>query len=60
MKILALSPFGAKEPFGIENLRSVARPDTEVFHEDISDVYPLKYYSPLTYRYKAMTGASTG
>lgn len=56
MKILVLSPFGAKEPFGIENLRKVARPDTEVHHEDISNVYPLKYLSPLYYKYKAIDG----
>ncbi len=43
MKILVLSPFGKTEPFGRENLESVARPDTEFDFECLEDVFPLNY-----------------
>ena len=47
MKILVLNPFAgvAQE---LERCRTVARADTEIVFEDISDVYPLNY---VTYTY---------
>jgi allantoin racemase len=51
MKILVLTPFGATEPGGEENLKAVARPDTEFSLESIAEVFPLPY---TTYRYNAM------
>ena len=38
MKILVLSPFGKTEPFGLENLEKVKRPDTEFDFECLEDV----------------------
>lgn len=43
MKILVLSPFGALEPHGGENLARVARPGTEFDVECVKDVFPLPY-----------------
>ena len=51
MKILVLTPFGATEPGGKENLEKAARPDTEFSLESIEKVFPLPY---TTYRYNAM------
>ena len=51
MRILVLSPFGANEPFGEENLRKVARSDTEFDFESLSEVFPLAYN---TFRYNAL------
>lgn len=51
MKILILTPFGATEPGGEENLQKVARSDTEFSLESIKEVFPLPY---TTYRYNAM------
>jgi len=36
MRILVLSPFGATEPYGEENLKKVARPGTEFSFESIN------------------------
>jgi len=51
MKILVLSPFGATEPYGEENLKKVARPDTTFSFESINAVFPLPYN---TYRYNTL------
>lgn len=51
MKILVLTPFGAIEPGGEENLKKAARPGTEFSLESIEEVFPLPY---TTYRYNAM------
>jgi allantoin racemase len=51
MKILVLTPFGATEPGGKENLTKAARPDSEFSLESIEEVFPLPY---TTYRYNAM------
>lgn len=51
MRIFVLSPFGAREPYGEENLRKVARPDTEFTFESLHEVFPLPYN---TYRYNTL------
>lgn len=53
MKILVLYPFGSCEPYGKENLKKVARSDTEFDYECLKEVFPLKYntfpYSTVKY-----------
>jgi allantoin racemase len=51
MRIFVLSPFGATEPHGEENLRKVARADTEFVFESLNEVFPLPYN---TFRYNTM------
>ena len=51
MKILVLNPF-AGEMQEWERCRQVARPDTEIVCEDISDVYPLSYVTYAYYRHR--------
>lgn len=51
MRILVLTPFGATEPGGEENLKQVARAETEFALESIQEVFPLPY---TTFRYNAM------
>ena len=48
MKILVLNPFAgvAQE---LERCLTVARADTEIVFEDISDVYPLNYVTYIYY-----------
>jgi len=51
MKVFVLSPFGATEPNGEENLRKVARPGTDFVFESLEEVFPLPYN---TYRYNTL------
>jgi allantoin racemase len=56
MRILVVNPFGATEPYGEENLRRIARPDTEFDMVNIADVYPLKNNQWLYFRYMCTDG----
>ena len=51
MRILVLNPFAGEAK---EYLRcsDVARPDTDIVFEDISDVYPLNYVTYMYYRHR--------
>ena len=51
MRIFVLSPFGATEPHGTENLSKVARPGTEFTLESLNEVFPLPYN---TFRYNVL------
>jgi len=51
MNIFVLSPFGATEPYGEENLRKVARSDAKFAFESLEEVFPLPYN---TYRYNTL------
>ncbi len=51
MRIFVLSPFGANEPYGYENLAKVARDDVQFTFESLNEVFPLPYN---TYRYNTM------
>ncbi|MFB3906173.1 MAG: aspartate/glutamate racemase family protein [Acidobacteriota bacterium] len=51
MRILVLSPFGETEPYGEENLKTVARADVEFSFESLKEVFPLPYN---TYRYNVL------
>ncbi len=51
MRIFVVSPFGACEPNGAENLQKVARPDTAFTFESLNEVFPLPYN---TFRYNVL------
>jgi Asp/Glu/hydantoin racemase len=51
MRIFVLSPFGATEPHGEENLRKVARDDVDFSFQSLEEVFPLPYN---TYRYNTL------
>ncbi len=51
MKILVVNPFGDTEFHGEENLRRIARPDTEFDVINIADMYPLRNNQWLYFRY---------
>ena len=56
MKILVVNPFGGTEFFGKENLKSIARPDTDFDMVNIADVYPLKNNQYLYFKWACMKG----
>lgn len=56
MKILVINPYGGTEFYGEENLRGVARPETEFNMVNISDVYPLKNNQYLYFKWACMEG----
>ena len=51
MRIKVINPFGATEFYGEENLKRIARPDTEFEVENIADMYPLKNNQWLYFKY---------
>ncbi|NWG12627.1 MAG: hypothetical protein HXY20_03735 [Acidobacteria bacterium] len=51
MKILVLNPF-AGDMRELERCRSVARPDTEIYCENIAAFYPLNYVTYMYYRHR--------
>lgn len=55
MDILLLTPFGASEPGGAENVRRIARDDVELTAENQRDIYPLNYN---TYQYNVLKSAN--
>ena len=56
MKILVVNPFGDTEFHGEENLRRIARSDTEFDIVNISDMYPLRNNQWLYFRYMCTDG----
>ena len=56
MRIKVINPFGATEFYGEENLKRIARPDTEFEVENIADMYPLKNNQWLYFRYMCTDG----
>ena len=56
MKILVVNPFGGSESRGEDNLKRIAREDTEFDIVNIADVYPLKNNQFLYFKWACMEG----
>src|SRR5437588_5112759 len=56
-RILVLNPFGGYETYADENLRRVARADTDFSIENIAEHYPLRYNSWLYFRHECINFA---
>lgn len=56
MRLLVINPFGDTEFHGRENLKHIARPDTDFDMVNISDMYPLRNNQWLYFRYICTNG----